>query len=64
MKDQTMSKIEVRNEGMRIGGEIVFTDDTVPVLYPYTNEVVGHVPAGKPNMRAGLLRLRRITNPS
>ncbi|WP_253283277.1 phosphonoacetaldehyde dehydrogenase [Ruegeria sp. HKCCD7559] len=46
MKDLTMSKIEVRNEGMRIGGEIVFTDDTVPVLYPYTNEVVGHVPAG------------------
>ncbi|NOE19690.1 phosphonoacetaldehyde dehydrogenase [Ruegeria atlantica] len=41
-----MSKIDVRNEGMRIGGEIVFTDDTVPVLYPYTNEVVGHVPAG------------------
>ncbi|WP_237215693.1 phosphonoacetaldehyde dehydrogenase [Ruegeria lacuscaerulensis] len=38
---------EIRNEGMRIGGEIVFTDETVPVLYPYTNEVVGHVPAGK-----------------
>ncbi|WP_271949908.1 phosphonoacetaldehyde dehydrogenase [Ruegeria faecimaris] len=47
MKDQTMSKIEIRNEGMRIGGEIVFTDETVPVLYPYTNEIVGHVPAGK-----------------
>lgn len=46
MKDQTMSKIEIRNEGMRIGGEVVFTDETVPVLYPYTNEVVGHVPAG------------------
>ncbi|WP_299988605.1 phosphonoacetaldehyde dehydrogenase [uncultured Ruegeria sp.] len=46
MKDQTMSKFEVRNEGMRIGGEIVFTEETVPVLYPYTNEVVGHVPAG------------------
>lgn len=42
-----MSKIEIRNEGMRIGGEIVFTDETVPVLYPYTNEVIGHVPAGK-----------------
>ena len=41
-----MSKIEIRNEGMRIGGEVVFTEDTVPVLYPYTNEVVGHVPAG------------------
>ncbi|WP_235962887.1 phosphonoacetaldehyde dehydrogenase [Ruegeria haliotis] len=46
MKDQTMSNTEIRNEGMRIGGEIVFTDETVPVLYPYTNEVVGHVPAG------------------
>ncbi len=45
MKDQPMT--EIRNEGMRIGGEIVFTDETVPVLYPYTNEVVGHVPAGK-----------------
>ncbi len=47
MKDQNMTDIEVRNEGMRIGGEIVFTDDVVPVLYPYTNEVVGTVPAGK-----------------
>ncbi len=47
MKDQHMSGPEIRNEGMRIGGEIVFTDDTVPVHYPYTNEVVGHVPAGK-----------------
>lgn len=42
-----MSKIEVRHEGMRIGGEIVFTDDVVEVLYPYTEEVVGTVPAGK-----------------
>ena len=37
---------EIRNEGMRIGGEVVFTDATVPVHYPYTDEVVGHVPAG------------------
>ena len=41
-----MSVIESRNEGMRIGGDVVFTDDTVPVHYPYTNEVVGTVPAG------------------
>ncbi len=41
-----MNKSEIRNEGMRIGGEIVFTDETVPVHYPYTNEVVGTVPAG------------------
>ena len=37
---------EIRNEGMRIGGEVVFTDATVPVHYPYTDEVVGYVPAG------------------
>ena len=32
---------------MRIGGEAVFTDDVVEVRYPYTDEVVGTVPAGK-----------------
>ena len=42
-----MTKIEQRHEGMRIGGEIVFADDVIEVLYPYTNEVVGTVPAGK-----------------
>ncbi len=41
-----MKKTDIRNEGMRIGGEVVFTDDTVPVHYPYTDEVVGYVPAG------------------
>jgi phosphonoacetaldehyde dehydrogenase len=43
MKDS----IEIRNEGMRIGGEVVFTDDVVEVRYPYTDEVVGTVPAGQ-----------------
>jgi len=38
---------EIRVEGMRIGGEVVFTDDVIEVKYPYTNEVVGTVPAGK-----------------
>ena len=42
MKDRT----EIRNEGMRIGGEAVFTDKAVEVKYPYTDEVVGTVPAG------------------
>lgn len=41
-----MTRIEVRHEGMRIGGEIVFTDDLIEVKYPYTDEVVGTVPAG------------------
>lgn len=39
-------KTDLRQEGMRIGGEIVHTDNVVEVLYPYTEEVVGTVPAG------------------
>ena len=41
-----MTNLDIRNEGMRIGGEAVFADGTVPVTYPYTDEVVGYVPAG------------------
>ncbi|MFT4716807.1 MAG: putative phosphonoacetaldehyde dehydrogenase [Paracoccaceae bacterium] len=39
-------KQEIRVEGMRIGGKIVFTDDVIEVKYPYTDEVIGTVPAG------------------
>jgi len=42
----TKATSEIRNEGMRIGGEVVFTDDVIEVKYPYTDEVVGTVPAG------------------
>lgn len=41
-----MTDFEIRHEGMRIGGEKVFTDNVVEVKYPYTEEVVGTVPAG------------------
>ncbi|MFK8079107.1 MAG: phosphonoacetaldehyde dehydrogenase [Granulosicoccus sp.] len=41
-----MSSHTVRKEAMRIGGEKVFSNDVIEVLYPYTNEVVGTVPAG------------------
>jgi len=41
-----MTNTEIRNEGMRIGGEVVFTDDVIEVKYPFTDEVVGTVPAG------------------
>ena len=37
----------VRHEGMRIGGERVFTNGVVEVRYPHTEELVGTVPAGK-----------------
>ncbi len=36
----------IRREAMRIGGEKVTTSDVVEVLYPYTDEVIGMVPAG------------------
>jgi phosphonoacetaldehyde dehydrogenase len=34
-------------EAMRIGGRKVFAEGEVPVHYPYTNEVIGTVPAGR-----------------
>ena len=43
MNDKTHT---VRKEAMRIGGRKVHADDVIEVLYPYTNEVIGTVPAG------------------
>ncbi len=40
------SDFEIRNEAMRIGGKRVSTKDLVEVRYPYTDQVVGTVPAG------------------
>jgi putative phosphonoacetaldehyde dehydrogenase len=34
-------------ESMRIGGKKVDADGLVPVHYPYTNEIIGTVPAGR-----------------
>lgn len=39
----------VRHEGMRINGEVVFTDAVIDVTYPYTGAVIGTVPAGQVN---------------
>jgi len=36
----------IRHEAMRIGGEKVTTEKVVEVRYPYTDEVIGTVPAG------------------
>ena len=47
-----MNKVRIfSHEGMRIGDEIVFTDNVVEVLYPYTDEVIGTVPAGNGRAR-------------
>ena len=37
---------DIRHEAMRIGGEKVSTNDVIEVRYPYTDEVIGTVPAG------------------
>ncbi len=42
----TRMNTEIRHEAMRIGGRKVTTDDVVEVRYPFTNEVIGTVPAG------------------
>ncbi|MDF1607999.1 phosphonoacetaldehyde dehydrogenase [Hoeflea sp. YIM 152468] len=47
MFDPRTRKLEPRHEAMRIGGEKVFTDEVIEVRYPYTDEVIGTVPAGK-----------------
>jgi phosphonoacetaldehyde dehydrogenase len=38
----------ILEEGMRIGGKKIFADEVIEVRYPYTNEVIGTVPAGRP----------------
>ena len=40
------TKRPVIRESMRIGGRKVDAEGVVPVHYPYTNEVIGTVPAG------------------
>ena len=40
------SDFKIRNEAMRIGGKKIFTKDLVEVRYPYTDQVIGTVPAG------------------
>jgi acyl-CoA reductase-like NAD-dependent aldehyde dehydrogenase len=40
------TSIKVRHEPMRIAGKKVDADETLAVHYPYTNAIVGTVPAG------------------
>src|SRR5476651_1206496 len=43
-----LTKPAFRQESMRIAGKLVTTDEVIEVLNPYNNEVVGTVPAGRP----------------
>ena len=44
---RAMSASSVRHEAMRIAGRKVTSDQTIDVLNPFTNAVVGTVPAGR-----------------
>ncbi len=46
MMNEMSAKRPLIAEAMRIGGEKVTTKDVIEVRYPFTNEVIGTVPAG------------------
>ena len=43
----TAVRSTIREEAMRIGGEKVTSDGVIEVRYPFTDEVIGTVPAGR-----------------
>jgi phosphonoacetaldehyde dehydrogenase len=56
-----MSKII--HEAMRIGGKHVFTERVINVHYPYTNEVIGTVPAGTAEHAAKAFAIAKVFKP-
>ena len=53
----------VIRESMRIGGKKVDAEGVVPVHYPYTNEVIGTVPAGTAKHAAQAFEIARNYKP-
>lgn len=54
----------VRREAMRIAGRLVETGETLEVLNPYTGEVVGTVPAARPEHVRDAFRQARAFRPT
>ncbi|HTP37583.1 MAG TPA: aldehyde dehydrogenase family protein, partial [Methyloceanibacter sp.] len=53
------TKPSIRKESMRIAGKLVTAEEVVEVFNPYTNEVIGTVPAGRPEqVRAAFAKAR------
>ena len=61
--DPRTRKIVPKHEGMRIGGENVFTKEVVEVRYPYTDEVIGTVPAGRAEHAARAVEIAAAYKP-
>ena len=57
------TKRPVIKESMRIGGRKVDAEGVVPVHYPYTNEVIGTVPAGRAEHAAKAFEIARNYKP-
>jgi len=57
------TKRPVIRESMRIGGRKVDAEGVVPVHYPYTNEVIGTVPAGTAEHAAQAFAIARNYKP-
>ena len=54
----------IRHEAMRIGGEKVTTPDVIEVRYPYTDEVIGTVPAGDASHAARAFEIAAAYKPT
>jgi putative phosphonoacetaldehyde dehydrogenase len=57
------TKRPIIKESMRIGGRKVDAEGVVPVHYPYTNEVIGTVPAGRAEHAAEAFAIARNYKP-
>jgi phosphonoacetaldehyde dehydrogenase len=57
------TKRPIIKESMRIGGKKVDAEGVVPVHYPYTNEVIGTVPAGRAEHAARAFEIARNYKP-
>jgi putative phosphonoacetaldehyde dehydrogenase len=57
------TKRPVIKESMRIGGKKVDAEGVVPVHYPYTNEIIGTVPAGTAEHAAKAFEIARNYKP-
>ena len=58
-----VSRRPVIRESMRIGGRKVDADGVVPVHYPYTNALIGTVPAGRAEHAAEAFAIARAYKP-
>ena len=57
------AKRPIIRESMRIGGRKVDAEGVVPVHYPYTNEIIGTVPAGTAEHAARAFAIARNYKP-